>query len=189
MDAREFFPPELDLDSLREASRACRACPLWKNGTRTVFGEGPGDARILLVGEKPELDDDRAGEPFVGEAGRLLGQAFDAAGVRRDEVYLTHLVKHVKPDKPPSPRESRACWPWLEMEIEQIRPDVLVGLGAVAARALLNRARRWKAEVVATLNPAAILQLSTAEARQQDVERLAEDLRLAARLVREKSQR
>lgn len=179
----------MDLDSLREAACACKACPLWKNGTRTVFGEGPADARILLVGEKPDLDDDRSGQPFVGEAGRLLDQALEAAGVRRDEVYLTFLVKHVKPDKPPSPREIRACWPWLEMEIERIRPDVLVGLGAVAARALLNRARRWKAEVVATLHPATILQPSTAEARLRDVERLTEDLRLAARLVREKSQR
>lgn len=173
----------MDLDSLREAARACRACPLWRNGTQTIFGDGPGDARLFLLGEKPDIEDDRSGEPFVGETGRLLDHALEKAGVPRDEVYLTHLVKHVKPERPPSSREIRACRPWLEAEIELIRPDVLVGLGAAAARALMLRHRG----VVATLHPANILGQSTAEARARDFDRLVDDLRLAARLVHEKS--
>lgn len=182
MDAREFFPPVADLDTLREASRACKACGLWKNGTQTVFGEGPGDARLFLVGERPDPDDDRAGEPFVGEAGRLVARALEAASIPRDEVYMTYLVKHLKAD-PPSSREIRACLPWLEMEIDLIRPDVLVGLGATAAKVLIDKAFRWNAKVVATLHPAVILSQPTAEARQGDFERLTEDLRTAARLV------
>src|SRR5688572_11502193 len=180
MDAREFFPPVVNPDTLREAARACRACPLWRNGTQTVFGEGPGDARFFLVGDRPDFEEDRAGEPFVGAAGRLLIQALDAAGIPREEVYVTHLVKHLKPDKPPNPRETRACLPWLEEEIALARPDVLVCLGATAARALLNRA---SPTVVATLHPASILQQSTAEARHEDFEKLTDDLRRAARRV------
>jgi uracil-DNA glycosylase len=183
MDAREFFPPAVNLDTLREAARACRACPLWRNGTQTVFGEGPGDARLIIVGERPDLEEDRAGEAFVGTAGRLLYEALEAAGIPRDEVYVTHLVKHLKPGKPPNSGEIRACLPWLEKEIEGIRPDVLVCLGASAARALLNRASEWKAVVVATLHPAAILRQSTAEARHEDFERLTEDLRRAAHVL------
>jgi len=186
MDAREYFPSSADLDAFREAARACKACRLWKNGTQTVFGEGPGDARLFLVGDRPDVDDDRVGEPFVGEAGRLLDRALAAAGVPRDEVYLTHLAKHLKVEKPPSPGEIRACVPWLEMEIELIRPDVLICLGAAPARALIGKAPRWNATVVATLHPAAVLRQSTAEARQQDFERLTEDLRRAAGLVRQK---
>jgi uracil-DNA glycosylase len=179
MDAREFFPPVVNLDTLREAARACRACPLWKNGTQTVFGEGPGDARLFVVGERPDLDEDRAGEAFVGAAGRLLYQALEAAGIPRDEVYVTHLVKHLKPDKPPKSGEIHACLPWLEAEIGLIRPDVLVCLGAAAARALLQSG--VNATIIATLHPGAILRQSTAEARHEDFERLTEDLRRAAR--------
>ncbi|HEX7900120.1 MAG TPA: uracil-DNA glycosylase [Planctomycetota bacterium] len=183
MDAREYFPPAVDLDTLREAARACKACGLWKNGTQTVFGEGPGDARLFIVGERPDVQDDRAGEPFVGEEGRLLDRALEAAGLPRDEVYVTQLVKHLKAE-PPRPREIRACLPWLEAEIDLIRPDVLVCLGETAARALAVKAPRWNAKVVATLHPATILRQPTAEAREADFQRLAEDLRNASRLVR-----
>ena len=183
MDAREFFPPLADLDTLREAARACKACGLWKHGTQTVFGEGPGDARLFIIGERPDVEDDRVGEPFAGERGKLVDRALAAAGIPRDEVYVTHLVKHFKADSPLHPREIRACLPWLEAEIDLIRPAVLVCLGATAARGLLGKASRWNAKVVATLNPATILGQSTAEAREQDFRRLAEDLRAAARLV------
>ena len=183
MDAREFFPPVIDLDTLREASRACKACGLWKNGTQTVFGEGPGDARLVIVGERPDVEDDRVGEPFIGGEGRLLGRALEAAGIPRDEVYVTYLVKHLKADAPPSPREIRACLPWLEAEIDRIRPQVLVCLGATPVRALLGKAPRWNAKVVATLHPATILGQPTADARDQDFKRLTEDLRTASRLV------
>src|SRR5205814_6048006 len=131
----------LTLPSLREASRTCRACPLWKTGTQTVFGEGSSSARVLLVGEQPGNDEDLKGHPFVGPAGRVLDRALEEAGIARTDAYVSNVVKHFKwvpkgkrrLHKKPNALEIGACLPWLAAEIDLINPDVLVCLGATAA--------------------------------------------------------
>src|SRR3954451_12754034 len=138
------------LVTLREAAADCRACPLWKVGTQTVFGEGPQGAELMLVGEQPGDREDREGRPFVGPAGRLLDQALEEAGIDRTRVYVTNAVKHFKwtargkrrIHAKPNWSEVAACRPWLDSELEVVRPDVLVCLGATAAQALLGRTFR-----------------------------------------------
>ena len=138
------------LETLREAAADCRACPLWKVGTQTVFGEGPRAADLMLVGEQPGDREDREGRPFVGPAGRLLDQALEEAGIDRTRVYVTNAVKHFKwtargkrrIHAKPNWSEVAACRPWLDSELEVVRPDVLVCLGATAAQALLGRTFR-----------------------------------------------
>src|SRR5689334_15038684 len=147
--AADFIPPRPTLASLRAASKGCRGCDLFKLGTQTVFGEGPTSARVMVVGEQPGDQEDKAGRPFVGPSGKLLDHAFDAAGIDRDDVYVTNAVKHFKwardartkrrIHKTPSAGEIRACQPWLEQEIALVRPHVIVCLGATAAKALLGR--------------------------------------------------
>lgn len=149
--AREEFgpapvPASRSLATLAAASRGCRACPLWRTGTQTVFGEGARTARVLLLGEQPGDQEDRAGHPFVGPAGRLLDRALAAAGVDRKLVYVTNAVKHFKWEpkgprrlhKKPNGREIAACQPWLQAEIEAIAPALIVCLGATAAQAVLG---------------------------------------------------
>jgi DNA polymerase len=177
--AADFIPPNPTLPKLRAAAADCRGCPLWKVGTQTVFGEGPRQARLLVVGETPGDAEDKAGKPFVGPAGRLLDRAFEAAGIDREDVYLTNAVKHFKwardarskrrIHKTPNAGEIRACFPWLEQELALVKPQLILCLGAVAAKTLLGRtfsvtAKRGllvKTElgqpVIATVHPAAVL--------------------------------
>jgi uracil-DNA glycosylase len=140
------------VDALRRAARRCRACPLWKPATQTVFGEGPGNARIMLIGEQPGDREDIAGEPFVGPAGRLLDQALDEIGATRARMYVTNVVKHFKFEqrgkrrlhKRANAAEIEACSRWLEGELDSVRPRYVVCLGSMAAQAMLGRAFRLK---------------------------------------------
>jgi DNA polymerase len=187
------------------AARTCTACPLYRNATQTVFGEGPAGAPLMLVGEQPGDVEDRQGRPFVGPAGALLDKALAAAGLHREEVYLTNVVKHFKfvqqgPGKrrlheKPRGLEVRACLPWLHAEIDLVRPRVLVCLGATAAQALLGPGFRLTRErgqpiaasggltVVATYHPSAILRAPTPADRARLTDDLVADLRAAHRLA------
>jgi DNA polymerase len=191
------------MTSLREAARDCRGCPLFRNATQTVFGKGRVSARIVLVGEQPGNEEDLRGEPFVGPAGRILDDALEAAGIARADAYVTNVVKHFKwtpagkrrLHKKPSAREVTACRPWLEQELELIRPDVLVCLGATAAQALLGREFRVTVQrgklvdtalapkALATIHPSAVLRQQTPEDRAREMSRFAADLEVAARLL------
>lgn len=198
--AREFLPARLSLPALRRAAKTCRGCPLHRNATQTVFGAGPAGARLILVGEQPGNDEDIAGAPFVGPAGRLLDRALEEAGIARDDAYVTNVVKHFKWErrgsrrlhKKPTAREIRACMPWLEQEIAVIRPTVLVCLGATAAQALLGRSFRVTEQrgrliaderapyVLATVHPSSILRQPTSEQRRAEQARFVADLAVAA---------
>src|SRR5881275_2515181 len=135
----------MELDEVRAEAAGCRACPLWKTGTQTVFGEGSDSAEVMFVGEQPGDQEDKQGRPFVGPAGRLLDEALEAAGIDRRRVYVTNAVKHFKfvrieltkrrLHKKPNAGEVRACYPWLEAEIRLIQPRVIVALGSTAAQA------------------------------------------------------
>jgi DNA polymerase len=146
--AAEFLPDRLDLDSLRSAAACCEGCDLYRNATQTVFGEGPRQARFMLVGEQPGDQEDRQGHPFVGPAGRILDKGLQEAGIERDDVYLTNAVKHFsftprgkrRIHQKPTAAEIDACQPWLNAELAVVRPEVVVVLGATAARSLLGRA-------------------------------------------------
>ena len=195
--AADFLPERRTLAALREASVSCRGCPLWARGTQTVFGEGPRRARVMLVGEQPGNDEDLAGKPFVGPAGRVLDRALEAAGIARDDVYVTNAVKHFK-WKPqgkrrihekPSQAEISACLPWLEAELDVVKPVVLVCLGATAAQALLGpkfrvtkqrgecMPARWAPCVMATVHPSAILRAPDDAARHAEMDRFVADLK------------
>jgi DNA polymerase len=191
------------LPKLRAAASGCRGCHLWLHATQTVFGEGPGSAQVMFVGEQPGDQEDRAGHPFVGPSGRLLDDALAAAGIDRRTVYVTNAVKHFKfvrkeltrrrLHKKPTAAEVRACRPWLEAEIRLVRPRVIVALGSTAAQALLGKAFRvterrgelveseWGA-VMATVHPSAVLRApeeARAEARREffrDLARVAKHL-------------
>jgi uracil-DNA glycosylase len=143
----EARPPDgVGLEGLRAAAAGCRACELWEPATQTVFGEGPETARIVFVGEQPGDQEDRRGEPFVGPAGRLLDKALDDAGIDRRDAYITNAVKHFRftvkgkrrIHQTPGPEHLRACRPWLEAEFEVLKPEVVVCLGATAAKALIS---------------------------------------------------
>ncbi|TFV63298.1 UNVERIFIED_ORG: uracil-DNA glycosylase [Bacillus sp. AZ43] len=139
-------PAGVGLDGLRSAAAGCRACELWEPATQTVFGEGPETARIVLVGEQPGDQEDRKGEPFVGPAGRLLDKALVEAGIDRRDAYVTNAVKHFRftpkgkrrIHQTPGPEHLRACRPWLESEFAVLQPEVVVCLGATAAKALIS---------------------------------------------------
>ena len=193
------------LAEIRSAAASCRNCDLWCDATQTVFGEGRSDAPMMLVGEQPGDREDRAGRPFVGPAGRVLDDALTAAGIIRDDVYLTNAVKHFKwrsrgkrriHDKPSS-GEVAACRPWLEAELAVVRPRVLVLLGATAAQSLLGRDFKVTRErgkpitgteladhVVATVHPSSILRINDRSERTAAAHRLAGELRSAWALPR-----
>src|SRR6266536_2047478 len=148
--AAEYLPERLSLTSLREAAATCRACPLWRTGTQTVFGEGARRSAVMLVGEQPGDREDHEGRPFVGPAGRLLDEALVEAGIDRSRAYVTNVVKHFKWQArgkrrihaKPAWAEVAACRPWLDAELQVVKPEVLVCLGATAAQALLGRSFR-----------------------------------------------
>ena len=143
-------PTGVGLDGVREAARHCRACPLWEPATQTVFGAGPADARVVLVDEQPGDVEDRKGEPFVGPAGRLLDRALADAGIERSQTYVTNAVKHFRftltPKRrlhqTPGPEHIAACRPWLEAELALVNPELVVCLGATAAKAMLGSSFR-----------------------------------------------
>ena len=186
------------LKQLREEARRCQDCPLWANATQTVFGEGDPHARVMLVGEQPGDAEDRKGHPFVGPAGQLLDRALGAAGVERDHLYVTNAVKHFKWQlrgkrrlhKTPAQREIDACHQWLEGEIGAIRPEVIVCLGATAARAVIGpqfkvstmRGRFVDSplapRVFATFHPSALLRLRDEEEKARGFAQLVGDLKL-----------
>jgi uracil-DNA glycosylase len=201
--ALPFLPRRLSLTSLRGAAAGCRGCPLYARATQTVFGRGRRTARLMLVGEQPGNEEDKQGEPFVGPAGRILRQGLEGAGIDPDDTYTTNVVKHFKwiavnrrrMHKKPNAREIAACVPWLDKEIELIKPRVLVCLGATAAQALLgpdfrvtkDRGReipsRLAPHTMATVHPSSILRQQTSEERRLELERFTDDLRVAARLL------
>jgi uracil-DNA glycosylase family protein len=203
MDAAELIPERPTLPRLREAADGCRACGLWRSGTQTVFGAGPRRARVMLVGEQPGDQEDRAGKPFVGPAGRVLDEALAAAEIARDDAYVTNAVKHFKwkagrgkrrLHQRPDAAEVRACRPWLEAELEVVRPELLVLLGATAAQSLLGPSFRVTRErgrlldsdlaplVTATVHPSSILR-GEPEEREEAMAALVSDLRGAARAL------
>jgi uracil-DNA glycosylase family protein len=175
--ADPLMPDRKTLKNLREAAAGCQACPLWKGGTQTVFGEGLKRARLMLIGEQPGDREDREGHPFVGPAGRILDKALEGAGIERGDAYVTNVVKHFKwtpkgkrrIHQAPKAEEIKACAPWLEAEMDVVDPEVLVCLGATAVRAVIgSKARVMKDHgellesrlgrtAVPTLHPSAIL--------------------------------
>jgi uracil-DNA glycosylase family protein len=202
--AAALIPSNPTISSLRETARRCQACDLWKMGTQTVFGEGPSKARIVFVGEQPGDREDRTGHPFVGPAGLLLDKALVQAGIDRSEVYVTNAVKHFKWEprgkrrihKKPRASEIEACKPWLEAELEVLKPELVVCLGATAAQALLGRkfsVMKHRGEllssplapkVMATVHPSSLLRATTDEDRHRETERFIDDLKKAARALR-----
>ena len=186
--------------ALRELARGCRACELWARATQTVFGDGSPNARLLIVGEQPGNSEDLEGAPFVGPAGRLLDQALVEAGIDRDEVYVTNVVKHFKWRRAPSGKrrihakpdraEIEACYPWLQAEVGRVGPELIVCLGATAAQAVLGKAfrvTRQHGEVLpsdlgpalGTIHPSAVLRAPD-DARAGMRAQLVADLQVAA---------
>jgi uracil-DNA glycosylase family protein len=192
------------LKTLREQASHCRACHLWKDTTQTVFGEGPPDAQVMLVGEQPGDKEDLAGKPFVGPAGQMLDRALEQAGIDRDKVYITGAVKHFKfvlrgkfrLHQKPNTSEIRACRPWYERELSLIKPDLVVAMGATAAQSVLgkitpinkNRGRLIDLDdgikALVTVHPAYLLRLPEADARAREYARFVDDLKIAAKLLR-----
>ena len=201
--ATPLIPESPTLPKLREAAAACKACDLWKTGTQTVFGEGAKKAEILFVGEQPGNDEDRAGRPFVGPAGRVLDEGLEEAGIDRTLAYVTNVVKHFKWEPrgkrrihaKPNWAEIAACRPWLDAELEVVKPKVLVCLGATAAQALLGRQFRVTKQrgvpvesdlapnVIATVHPSSILRQETEEDRQAAMAQFVADLKVVAKLL------
>jgi DNA polymerase len=202
--------PAARLDRLREEASGCRDCPLWEHATQTVFGEGSGRAKLMLVGEQPGDSEDRQGHPFVGPAGRILDEALRDAGIDRADTYVTNAVKHFKWEprgkrrlhKTPAQREIDACRQWLEREIATIQPALVVCLGATAAKSLLGAAfritksrgqvmqREGLPDLLATFHPSYLLRLKDRPGGEEAYAQFVADLRVAAgRLVPDKSDR
>jgi uracil-DNA glycosylase family protein len=192
------------LKTLREEAAHCRACPLWKNATQTVFGQGPPHAQAMLVGEQPGDKEDLAGKPFVGPAGQMLDRALEEAGIDRKKVYVTNAVKHFKfvlrgkirlHQKPTTP-EIKACRQWYERELAAIKPDLVVAMGATAAQSVFgkitpinkNRGRLLDLDdgikALVTVHPSYLLRLPDAAAKAREYRRFADDLKIAAALLR-----
>jgi uracil-DNA glycosylase len=196
---------ERSLRALQDSARGCRDCPLWKNATQTVFGEGPPHAKVVLIGEQPGDQEDLAGRPFVGPAGRLLDRALQAAGIDRGTTYVTNAVKHFKFEprgkrrlhKKPNEMEIAACHQWLERELELLEPALIVVMGATAARAVFGRATPieknrgrlmtaqqlgliWTADILVTVHPSFLLRVPEAD-KPAAFERFVADLKLVQR--------
>jgi uracil-DNA glycosylase len=205
--AQEWVPPGGDVEELRGAAEECRGCELWRDATQVVFSRGRAGATLMLVGEQPGDREDLEGEPFVGPAGRLLAEAVDAAGIPREQVYVTNAVKHFRFERrgkrriheKPSVAHIVACRPWLEAEFDAVAPSVVVALGATAARSVLDRTVRigevrgkvlppdvaagasaLPAPTLVTTHPSALLRIEDAADRAAAFEALVDDLRTAA---------
>src|SRR6266404_1077215 len=192
------------LKILREEASRCRACHLWKNATQTVFGEGPQHAQIMLVGEQPGDKEDIAGKPFVGPAGQILDRALEEAGIERPKVYVTNAVKHfkfvprgkIRLHQKPNTSEIKACRQWYERELAAIKPDLVVAMGATAAQCVFgkttpinkNRGRTIDLDegikAMVTVHPSYLLRLPDADAKAREYQRLVDDLKVAADLLR-----
>jgi uracil-DNA glycosylase len=201
--AAAYLPERPSLARLREAAQGCRGCRLWERGTQTVFGEGSTSAEVMLVGEQPGDQEDVAGKPFVGPAGRILDQALEEAGIDRRLAYVTNVVKHFKWEprgkrrihQKPNWSEIAACRPWLEAEIDVVDPEVMVCLGATAAQALIGRdfrVSRQRGELVesplaryvlATVHPSSILRQRDDAAREAEYAAFVEDLKVIPPLL------
>lgn len=202
--AQAFLPAKLSLSALRASVATCRGCPLYKDATQAVFGEGLTSSKVMLIGEQPGDSEDLAGEPFVGPAGRLLDDALEAAGIPRKEAYVTNAVKHFKftrrgkrriHDKP-TRYEVEACRPWLGAELEVVAPDIVVLLGATAAQALLGntfRVTRSRGQALetdlatytfATVHPASVLRAPDEDMRREAREAFFSDLALVGEYYR-----
>jgi uracil-DNA glycosylase len=202
--AEDFMPERTTLPALREAAAGCRGCDLYEDATQTVFGEGPERARVVMVGEQPGDKEDLAGRPFVGPAGGLLDRGIEEAGLSRDDVYITNVVKHFRfvlrgkkrIHKKPDMEQIRACVPWLEAELSRVGPEVLVLLGATAAQAILGRTFRVTQHrgefvdsplaplVTATVHPSSILRSRTDVERKEAFEGFVADFRKVERTMR-----
>ena len=196
-------PNTSSLGTLKDAAKSCTACHLYKHATQTVFGEGARGAKLMLLGEQPGDQEDLAGKPFVGPAGKILDRALEEAGIDRKEVYVTNTVKHFKWEprgkrrihKKPNSREIAACRPWLEAELRVVRPGLLVCLGATAAQAVLGPAFRVTRErgkvleselapkVLATVHPSSLLRQPDEKSREREYKLFVADLRAAAKAL------
>jgi uracil-DNA glycosylase family protein len=192
------------LETLREEAAHCRACPLWKDATQIVFGEGPAHARAMLVGEQPGDKEDLAGKPFVGPAGLMLDRALEQAGIDRKKIYVTNAVKHfkfvrrgkIRLHQKPTTTEIKACRPWYERELAAIKPVLVVAMGATAAQSVFgkitpinkNRGRLIDLDdgikALVTVHPSYLLRLPDEGAKAREYERFVSDLRIAAALLR-----
>jgi DNA polymerase len=201
--ALPLVPNRPTLPKLQEAAAGCTACALYKTGTQTVFGEGARQAQVMFVGEQPGDREDLVGKPFVGPAGKLLDKALVEAGIDRDSVYVTNVVKHFKWEprgkrrihKKPNQLEINACRPWLDAEIDVVKPQVIVCLGATAAQALLgrsfkvtqNRGKFVKSAlapyVTATVHPSSLLRAPDDETRRAETRNFVEDLKKIAAVL------
>lgn len=201
----EFIPEGGSLADLAKAVDGCRACPLYRDATQGVFGEGAAEARLVLIGEQPGDEEDKSGRPFVGPAGRVLDEALEEVGLAREEAWITNTVKHFKHElrgklrlhKTPSVTEVRACLPWLEEELRRIEPEAVVCLGATAAKALFGSSFRitkqrgepvatdWAPWAIATYHPSALLRMPEEAMRHEAREAFVSDLgKAVARLRR-----
>jgi uracil-DNA glycosylase len=201
--AEPLVPETGSLEEVRAAAAGCKACDLWKLGTQTVFGEGAPGATVMFVGEQPGNDEDLAGRPFVGPAGRLFDEALEEAGIDRTQTYVTNAVKHFKWEprgkrrihQKPNAAEMAACRPWLEAELALVKPKVVVALGATAAQTLLGRGFRVTKQrgvpvesplapyVLATVHPSSILRAPDEQARREAMRDFVADLREVAKLI------
>jgi DNA polymerase len=199
--AEAFLPERLTLPQLREAAQGCKGCPLYKPATQTVFGEGSKRAQVVFVGEQPGDQEDLAGKPFVGPAGRMLDQALDEVGIDRSTTYVTNAVKHFKFEQrgkrrlhsKPNAREIQACKPWLVAEMQVIKAPIVVALGATAAQALMGNAFRvtrergipretqWAPWTLATYHPSALLRMPDEDARERAYGEFLSDLKKVAK--------
>ena len=191
------------LNSVRTDAMGCQACPLWKLGTQTVFGEGPATAELMLIGEQPGDKEDLAGLPFVGPAGQVLNQGLSEAGIDRQSVYVTNAVKHFKyiqrgkirlHQKPVTP-EIKACRPWLERELDIVQPRLAVAMGATAVQSLFgkampigqNRGRVLQlyngTNALITVHPSYLLRIPEEDRKEEEYRRFVDDLRLAKKTI------
>jgi uracil-DNA glycosylase len=201
--AQEFLPEVRTLETLREAAQGCRGCDLYQHATQAVFGAGGAGRRVMFIGEQPGNEEDKAGEPFVGPAGRLLDKSLEAAGIAREDVYVTNVVKHFKFEprgkrrihQKPTTSEIGACLPWLEEELRLVQPRVLIALGATAAQAILGKefkltehrgelvTSKWARHVMAIPHPSSILRIPEDEDRRKARALLVEDLKRVAEVI------
>ncbi len=202
--AADFVPAQYTLPQLKDAAAACRGCQLCERATQTVFGEGPADAKVVMVGEQPGDQEDLSGRPFVGPAGQLLDEILREVGLEREQIYITNAVKHFKWEprgkrrmhSTPNARDVAACFPWVEAELKVIRPAMLVCLGATAARGLLGGqfsitrqrgqvfASKWAPWTMATYHPSGLLRIPDEQARAEARRMFTEDLAAAAGSLR-----